>query len=384
MSLKTSVGAVGDLAKIEQELNQLNRRIAAAAHPETGRIAAFQAKVASEWTRHLFLEQWSGMAIAPGIAAADRTELLAWGLQAWPTRRSEAEYDEAFEVSIPSLLALQRGGVVRPEGDPDSLKDAKQVRRYVSEQRGGLLGRASGQWRSLIEFDPESAVAAVLGVGADRRGAFLKLVRDVLDKLNVGALGRRLGGQDIGHKRTALEFLWELHTNGWEHASGARGVRVMHLAKHLYTGRGELQAKAGSFGELSDYIGRQPAHGAVNLVEASVSDYGPGILDGFLDSNAGRGHAGRSRTVLLDELLHGKMSSKTADPNAGLGISKALRAAKAMYAFVSLRTGEFWLTMDGSAAHPQAQLTMRAGRFEPVMGTHWQILYPDMTATGGN
>lgn len=383
MSLKTSVGKTGDLARVEEGLGLLIRKIRAAAHPESGTIASFEAKVASEWTRHLFLEQWCGLAIAPGIAAADRSDVLAWGLQAWPPTRGVAEHDEAFQVSIPSLLALQRGATVTPERDRSATVDATRVRRYVAGRRGGLLGQASGHWRCLVEFDPEEAIAAVLGISGDRRGAFLKLVREILDNLQVGSLGRRQSGQDIGHRRTALEFLWELHMNGWEYASGARGVRVMRLAKHLYGGRDDLQATAGSFRELSDYIGRQPAHGAVNLVEASVSDFGPGILGGFLATDAGRSHRERDRAELLDELLHRKLSSKISDPNAGLGISNALRAAKAMYAFVSLRTGEFWLTMDGSSPEPGARLTMREGRFEPVVGTHWQLLYPDMTPSGG-
>ena len=384
MSLKTSVGKTGDLAKIEEDLGLLVRKIAAAAHPESGQIASFEAKVASEWSRRFFLEQWSGIAIAPGLAAAEKTRLLAWGLAAWPQRRSLAEYDEAFEVSIPSLLTLQRGGVVSPEGERRAAADATRIRRYVAERRGGLLGQASGQWRSLVEFDPEASVAAALDVDGDRRGAFLKLVRGVLDKLQVGALGRRQSLQEIGHKRTALEFLWELHMNGWEHASSARGVRIMRLAKHLYGGREDLKAKAGSFDELAEYIDRQPVYGAVNLVEASVSDYGAGILDGFLASDAGHNHRERPRAELLDELRHGKISSKIADPNAGLGILNALRAARAMYAFVSLRTGEFWLTMDGSAEDTEARLKIREGKYERVTGTHWQILYPDlMPASGG-
>jgi hypothetical protein len=383
MSLKTSVGKTGDLASVEKGLGLLIRKIQAAAHPEDGTIAAFEARVASEWTRHLFLEQWSGLAIAPGIAAAQRSEVLAWGLKAWPQTRGVAEHDEAFQVSIPSLLALQRGATVSPETNRSLKVDATKVRRYVSERRSGLLGQDSGHWRCLVEFDPEEASAAALGANGDRRGAFLKLVREILDKLQVGSLGRRQGGQDIGHRRTALEFLWELHMNGWEYASGERGVRVMRLAKHLYGGRDDLQEKAGSFRELSEYIGRQPTHGAVNLVEASVSDFGPGILGGFLATDAGRSHHGRDRAELLDGLLHRKLSSKIADPNAGLGIFNALRAAKAMYAFVSLRTDEFWLTMDGSSPEPGARLIPREGRFEPVVGTHWQLLYPDMTPSGG-
>lgn len=381
MALTTKVAGNDDLAEVERELGRLLRRIGTAANPDDGRIASFEARVASDWSRHLFLEQWGALAIAPGLKAALRKALFAWGLDAWPTLQGVEAFDEAFQVSIPALLAMQSGADVAPDGDRGSLADAARVKSYVSGRRRGLLGQASGHWRHLVEFNADSA--SVLGNVADRRGAFLKLVRGELAKLEVGSLGRRLPTQDIGHKRTALEFLYELHMNGWEHAGARSGVRVMRLAKHLYGGRENLVEKAGTFDELAGYIERQPAHGAINLVEASVSDFGPGILDGFLATDAGARHRTRDRGELLDALIHRRLSSKITDPNAGLGILNALRAAKAMYAFVSVRTGEFWLTMDGSATGEDARLRRRPGAFPPVVGTHWQLLYPDLTPDRG-
>src|SRR5690606_10085331 len=146
----------------------------------------------------------------------------------------------------------------------------------------------------------------------------------------------------------------------------------------FYAGREQLRQKAGSFDELNAFIAKQSEFGTVNLVEASVSDFGPGILDGFLASDAAHRYRSRPRAEVLELLLHDKLSRKTADPNAGFGISNALRAAKAMYAFVSLRTGEFWFTYDGSDG-AAARLRPRPGRFPQVDGTHWQLLYPDMT-----
>lgn len=379
MSLKTSVGRTGDLADVEEEIGSLLRKIGSAADTTTGRIAAFEARVASDWGRYLFKEQWSGLGIAPGLAVADQSRVLAWGLADWPSLRGTAEFDEAFQVSVPSLLTLQRGGAVSPEGNPDAVVNPINVRRYVAERRGGLLGRQSGQWRCLVEFDPEADTAAALEIDGDRRGAFHKLIRNMLARLEVGALGRRQASQDIGARRTLLEFLYELHTNGWEYASAERGVRFLRVAKHLYSTREELIDKAGSFQELAHFISRQSAFGTVNLVEVSVSDYGPGILDGFLATDAAPRHRNKARADLLDELLHTKISSKITDPNAGLGIFNALKAARAMYAFVSLRTGEFWLTMDGSADDGRVRMRRRPGSFPPVVGTHWQLVYPDMT-----
>ena len=104
-----------------------------------------------------------------------------------------------------------------------------------------------------------------------------------------------------------------------------------------------------------------------------MSDFGPGIVDGFLATSAGEAHRQRPRAELLQDLLHNQLSSKS-DPNAGLGIGNALAAAQEMGAFVSLRTAEFWLV---TRLDKQPRLYLRVGEFAKVPGTHWQLLLPD-------
>ena len=75
--------------------------------------------------------------------------------------------------------------------------------------------------------------------------------------------------------------------------------------------------------------------------------------------------------------IYGRLTSKSNDKSAGLGIQKALDAARSMQAFVSLRTGEFWLTASFLPELPDARLTLLGtGSHPPVAGTHWQIFWP--------
>lgn len=374
MALTISISKADDLPAVEKRMIVLGRAIDAAAHPVTHRITEFEARLLSDWSDHLFKEQWAGMAIADGLSQADRKTVRASGLTRWPDLA-----DEAFQVSIPSLLSLQREADVTLANSLDPF-DAEDARRYVVD-RGGLLGQESGRWRCLVELDPHAGVAPVLNTGVPRRDALLGLVRSILDELEVGAYGRREPGRDLGSRGTVLEFLSELHTNGWEHARMGQSVRTVRLTKHLYLQRDSLAAKAGGFGELQGYV-RNQTRGNINLVEVSVSDFGPGILDGFLQSFTGKAFREAPRAEVLDRLLHDKLSAKAGDPNAGLGIRNALEAARAIWGFVSLRTGEFWFTLDGSSREGEIRLVRREGRFPKVQGTHWQLLYPDMVSGG--
>jgi hypothetical protein len=373
MALRLEIGAKGDLSNVEKTLTDFYRRASAAVDPETNQVATFEARIASNLSGFLFKEQWAGMAVSPGLRISRDARVLAWGAQ----NLNEAS-DSSFQTSMPALLALQQNAAVAAQGSPDVTVDAQALRRYIVEQRRGVLG--TGSWREIIELDPEASVAPVLNRGSDRRARFFEVVRSFMADMEVGAMGRRMQTQDIGYRRTALEFLLELHSNGWEHASEARGVRILRVAKHFYPRVEDLQAKAGEFGELANYIRSQgKPTDQVNLVEAGVSDFGPGILDGFLQSSAGRRYTGRDPAEIMDLLLHRKLSRKAADPNAGLGILNALQAAKAMFGFVSLRTGKFWFTMDGSTGGSEARLVQRPGTYPRVDGTHWQLLYPDLT-----
>lgn len=112
------------------------------------------------------------------------------------------------------------------------------------------------------------------------------------------------------------------------------------------------------------------------LVEASISDFGLGIVDGFQASAAGYG-PDADRLELLEQLIYGRLTSKSNDTSAGLGIQNALDAARRMNAFVSLRTAEFWMAVSFLPEKPEARLVhLGMAPHPPVAGTHWQIFWP--------
>ena len=369
MSLELEIGGGDGVVDIENKIAQLHADIAL--NKDRG-IDLFGARLASDRRASFFKDIWAAMGLATGIDHCSRSQVIAWGLKDWSNRDDE----DGFALSHASLLALQRGASVLSDTKPPLRLDASEVKRHLASQRG-VIGTGARQ-RTVVELDPDLPVAAVLATGAVRRDAFFEFVRSVLSFLEISAIGRKGSLRESPAKGTILEFLYELHSNGYEHARLERSIRLLRLQKHQYPDSGLAARHATKFDELLSYIekrGNEPSKKTFNLVEASVSDFGPGILDGFLSTFAGRPYHGLPREELLDKLLHEQLSSKSSDPNAGLGIKQALAAAREIDAFVSLRTGEFWLTMPGKDGG--ARMRFRKGPFPLISGTHWQLLLRD-------
>ncbi len=341
---------------------------------QSGRI--FTARVSSDRRSSYFKDIWSAMAVATGLRSGVPARVTAWGLQNW----SKLDDEDGFALSYPGIAALQLGADVLTDGKRPEPLDPARVKRRLSDA-GGILGTGARQ-RTVVELDPGLSRATALVSGAGSRNSFFEFVREILRSLEIGAMARKKVGIVGEHaaKGTILEFLYELHANAVEHGRAASNVRFLRLQKHLYPSRTQALRHAAKFAELTTYLEAQPerpSNRLFNLVEASVTDFGPGILDGFLATFAGEGYRQLPRATLLEDLLYKQLSSKS-DPNAGLGISNALAAALEIGAFVSLRTAEFWLVMRGRLdEHPR--LSFREGDFARVPGTHWQLLLPDPT-----
>lgn len=373
MSIRLEIRASDGVADVERKIAQLQADLSRV----KGGCDLFGAKLASDRRASFFKDIWAAMAVAGGIDHCARARVVAWGLKDWSNRDDE----DAFALSLPSILALQRGARIVTDARPPEPLEEAEVKRNIT-RHGGVIG-TGGRQRTVIELDPDLPVAAALTTGAVRRDTFFEFVRGVLSLLEIGALARKGAIRESPAKGTILEFLYELHSNGYEHAQLDHRVRFLRLQKHLYPHRDVAARHAIEFDELLRYIGSQeerPSNRQFNLVEASVSDFGPGILDGFLSTFAGRAFANFPRRELMDKLLHEQLSSKSSDPNAGLGIGQALAAAREIDAFVSLRTGEFWLTMRGK--HGGYRMSFREGALPTVVGTHWQLLLRDPTEDG--
>lgn len=363
-AVKVDIGTKTGIAAIEARMTELESdRAGAPLGP-----ASVDTRVTFDNTQVFFKEQWSAM-LAEKVAERHPGELIAWGRTIEPDLSDGDSY--AYALSV--LQSLQRGRAVRLDGAKASRLDPDVVRKQVWQRHMGLLGEG-GRLRRLVEFDDEAPVAPVLMEGGPRRGMFRETVRMALRGMEVGSLVRGAAGGAHGAKGALLDFLYELHGNGRRYAASHRGVRMLRLQKHLADSREKAMAKADSFAELAEYVGRQP-QGAVNLIEASVSDFGPGILQSFRQSPAGKAHEDRPDDELLSALLHDQLSSSS-DPGAGLGIPNALAAARTMGAFVSLRTGRHWAVLDGCADNT-GMMSLKSGPNALVQGTHWQLVYPD-------
>jgi hypothetical protein len=371
MTFDLEITGKDEVGTIETKIAQLVAACSRQGQGGTERV--FVARIASDRRASYFKDIWAAIAVACGIDRCAKAEITAWGLANWTKLNDE----DGFSLSHSSLLAMQRKARILTDKKPQVPLDDHEVRRYIS-LNNGVIGGTGGRQRTVVELDPHSPVAAALTTGADRRDTFFEFVRGILTHLEIGALARRT---ETRAKGTILEFLYELHANAYEHGKSDNGVRLLRLQKHQYPRRDVALPRASGFGELLSYLQAQPerpSNGQFNLVEASVSDFGSGILDRFLATFAARPYQDWPREKLLHALLHEQLSSKSSDPNAGLGIGQALAAASAMDAFVSLRTGEFWLTMRG-ALDKKACLSLREGRFPKIVGTHWQLLLPDRT-----
>lgn len=367
MAVQLQVARNDGVAAIEEKL----LAVTAALTPLKGRPLA--AKLASDRRRTFFKDIWASMTLATGIDAASSTEITAWGLKDWAGLQ---DFDK-FALSHPALIGIQRGASIFTDQEPRQMLEADAVRRAVTDARG-LLGTEGARLRTLVELDPQAPRAEVLAYNADSRATFFDFMRETLHVLEIGA--REKGqGEGTAPRAQIIEWLFELYTNGFQHARRDGSVRLFRVQKHHYPNRAGALKHAEDIPELASYIARKEERltpNTFNLVEASVSDFGPGIVDGFLETPAGKTHARSSRTELLYRLLHDQLSSKSNDPSAGLGIRNALDAARRLDAFVSLRTAEFSLSMSGRDS-ADASLTFRGGPLARVVGTHWQLLLPD-------
>ncbi len=374
MASTIEIGRNATVANIEDAFGRTAPADAAAASP-------LRLSIASRYEGGILADIWA--AILAGTACRRQaTRVIAWGLQA------DIEPDTAFASTPAFLASLSIAEAISPERGHDV--DLDGMRRFFALQNKGLVDPQSGVAQTLVEFDPDHSVAPILRGGSGfapvapnmPKKLFEQLVLRFRHRLEIGALRRGHVPTGIGPAGEVGRFLGELHENAIEHGSrdarGRRiaGTRFMRIRKHTANHRQHLIERCGSITELARHIELStPTRGPAALIEASISDFGLGIVDAFATSPAAGGLA-LGRRDLLENLIYQRLSSKGSDPSAGLGIQKALEAAHRMQAFVSLRTAEFWLTV--SFAQPEAEPRLRDvdGKcHSAVSGTHWQIIW---------
>lgn len=337
-------------------------------------------RTASTFEGGILADIWAAILI--GTASRQlRCELIAWGL------KEQIGPNSTFALTPAFLTGASIAASISPEVGDEIDRD--RARRYFATRYDGLIDPASGASQMLVEFDPDYRNAPILRsrLGSNvvtptlRTRMFEQLVLRFRRQLEIGASRRSIDPRGRGPAGDLGKFLAELHENGVEHGSRGQdgktlpGTRFLRVKKHVANSKQMLLDRSGSFGELRAYVDAAvPDTGGPALIEASISDFGLGIVDGFSRAPAAA-NISLDRRELLEELVYGRLSSKSSDPSAGLGIQKALDAARRMSGFVSLRTGEFWLSASFAGSEPNIRLQDVPGPHAFVTGTHWQLLW---------
>ncbi|TDK31844.1 hypothetical protein E2F50_19480 [Rhizobium deserti] len=348
----------------------------------TGQGRKIDFKLPKDGQSVVLADMWTSIVLGT-LAAGNDLRLIAWGLK-------EIEAASRFTTTPAFLAALTMADAIAAEFGTEVDRDAFQKRLSLTQL--GLVEPESGVAQTLVEFDPEFSVAPVLRGGSgfdavsplDRNRIFENLIMKFRQRLEVAAIRNGVSPSNAGPARSVARFLRELHDNAVEHGSRDRNgrtlsaTRIMRLRKHVANTKALLVERCGDFEPLARHVYESFAEGggAPALVEASISDFGLGIVDGFLLSDAGRRYARYGRRDLLQALIYERLSSKSSDTSAGLGLQNALIAARQMGAFVSLRTGEFWLVVSFASDNGEPKLNdVSSATHSRVAGTHWQILW---------
>lgn len=378
MELKKS----DSILMIEDEILSIQRKFASQNPPQSDR---FSYKIASQQTGGPFQDIWASVALASMHEKCASGQLVAWGLKDWKPF-DDGELSEVNETSLPftpaGLFAIEAGlPIVTDTNTPIKLDSSKIIDLLI--RKHFMLGDGGGRERVVVELDPGYPVAPVFKSDYYDFEAFKFALRDIRENIEIGGMQR---AQKVGVEGTALNlarFLFEIRQNAFEHASAAKNVRLFRIKKRAFNNRGLALQWAQGFPKLAEYLEYTlSAQGPSYVYEASISDFGNGIVDTMLDSPKGKTYRDSNREELLNLLLHTQLSSKITDADAGEGITDALWAARNMWAFVSLRTGEFWKYQDTTKDAPVGLQDCFPGKeLAKVVGTHWQIIYPGFSTS---
>lgn len=354
-----------------------------------GDTKKYSAAIASQSSSAFFSDLWAAISLGTLCRRSEAVTAITWGIHSKPAELHESPWIDLLVGQVAVQMAQQ----VVLDANYEKL-DVGNVEREISLHRLGILETNSGTTRTLVEFDPQQPLAlslqdpkAQLGQAnlITQRRLFGQLLLRFRKDLEVGNINRGIPHLDVGAVKALGTFFSELHDNSVEHGkipedghSKRGGIRFIRLRKHISNSRNDMLRRAEGFPQLHRYVDAAlTGSGSHSFIEASVSDFGLGVVDHFLASPYGKDFRAASRRDLLERLLIDRLSAKASDPGAGLGIQRALTAAKDMAGFVSLRTGEFWLAR--SFSDPSAPLSMEDVKDKSpptVAGTHWQFLWP--------
>jgi hypothetical protein len=357
--------------------------------PRSGELAA---RVPTDRARSLFAEAHQAAAVGTLLCSSSDPFSIIWGIT------PEHTYEPAqFVVGLPGLTAVGLSNRVskEPTDGQEHPVDFGAILETIENHGDGIFGDRSGQWRAVVEFDDRRA-KSLAKLTDDKiyfsRRAFEEVILNILIELEVLWPKRRMELDEDERKaqdaaRSGItRFAKEIFENAYHHGRrGARpgehvrDVRFMRFRK-FFGAPDELGRRIKSDLEPLDQYGQsrvleQVSRGAASLIEVSISDFGPGMVDGFLSTPAGLKHQPRPRAAVLHDLLHTQLTSDSLDDNAGEGTMKALRALRELRAFASVRTNEFWWGAQFSGDEEQGLAALKKTAQAPIVGTHWQFVW---------
>lgn len=287
-------------------------------------------------------------------------------------------------------------------GQPVPLNMSRTVIHDVI-RRGGLLegDPKRTKWENLVLgnrisiccFDPENIEPGILRNCAYDVDHFRLKMMSLRAHLEAKKTRAGISFDRTGPNAQLMKFIFELYQNSYEHGryapSGSLGLgfRFIHMRKYIGK-KSALLRRAAGFEALEAYIDESIPRAEERehrFYEVSVSDTGPGIIEGF---RAQAAHAQlnfdfpEDQLELLNQLIFSNLSSKLDKDGAGWGLQNALKAAKDAAGFVTLRTGRYWLY--GSFS-PRVEKHKKNNRLYEVpesmnlgniLGTQFNILLP--------
>ena len=382
--MKTIDIQTGDnLAKLEEAIARLN------AEPEG---AVLIIRLARNLNAHFFKQS----RVAAFFATA--VQRRAVRVRDWYHLWAAGDLNVVFRSSVGHLASAVYAQEISNEHDARPPFTGSDVTAAVAHD-GGILEpnnpssrEFTGTALSFCSIDPSfSEPLALAGLVYNKKrfvDEFTSIKRRDLDLDRLHATMELF--EDDSPDRELAGYVFELYQNGYEHGNRSRadkkkvvpGLRFISLRKHIAPNFAQLHPYADGFPELSDYIRkRYEKHQALKYYEVAVSDQGLGMLDRFLiDRPDFQSEAGdrAARLLLLKRLLTETLTSKKGAPGAGGGLIRALRAAKELNGFVSIRTGEFWIYCSyAESGSPQMDLTeVKSSATASVAGTHFNALFP--------
>ena len=272
--------------------------------------APAELKLAAHQSKDIFADIWSAIAVGTYCSRTDSNAVV----KMWGIRQIGSDFEKSrFVNSLPGIVAIQMASSVISDGSGEIL-NRNHLEQIISNHQKGVLEQAGGSTRTLCEFDPQQPVAPLLFHNgardniADRRRLFRRMILQFRSDLEIGGLNRGIRPLDVGSIRHLTTFLSEIHDNAFEHGrvdpSNMRKIRLLRLRKHVSTSKNDLVRRARAIPLLSTYLQNiTRSERTQAILEASVTDFGLGIVDHFLNSQYGKEFGTLSRITLLQDIL---------------------------------------------------------------------------------